>query len=332
MNMCRKKSILCFFILTALILSVQTASAITFSASPNPAPMNKTVTFRVGVTLRTNPLGAPCSVSIDFGDGSASVLLGTVVTTTPTIFQTTHTYPRTGFYRARAYASCPALINPSEAYLGVRISDFEIQRMELLFENGRPQATLQRNAPSPGLTATINFSGSELVKGYWEVDGRQTQHFFKQLSIGPQIDIVFPKIPGLSTFESGSHVVRFVITQPSLDINFPKAVYYVTPESFIKVADIRFSHPGEAEPARFDSGQIAWEGIPETEVYMVHFFVNGEDKPVFSAYAAKNRYTIRPDMLAHFIDPQKLYQLQVEGYHADTRLTGKSRKIPVTLK
>lgn len=314
-------------ILFSLFLYAQSTSAMTLTASPNPAAMNKTITFKIKLTIAAGP----CNVHINFGDGRAALLVGTT-NQTETTFQTTHTYAQAGVYTVFAYSDCVNVAPPNPVYLSLRISDFEITKIETLFETGKPQVTLDRNAPAPGLYAKINFSGSGFLKGYWEIDGKIDQYFFKQLSIGPQAMIEYPKIPGLKTFKSGSHIVRFVVTQPTLDITFPSVVYYVTEKSALHMFNIDILNPGPHMVLPFEPLTVNWKELPSTEVYMVHIYSLDSDIPVFSAYAKKSSYIIRPEILKGYLTAGKSYIIQIQGYHEDTRLTGQSKKLHIRFK
>lgn len=323
--MYKKQLLSCVFIFALTLLAAGTASAATLTASPNPATMNKTVTFKIGVTFGSGL----CDVEIDFGDGSPVLNIWNVNQPNATL-QVNHAYSRTGVYTVRATLDdCAGTVQPNPVFLTLRVSDFEIKRLETLFDTGKPQVTLQRNQPAPRLSTIINYSGSGFIKGYWEVDGDRQHHFFKQLSIGPQEVIEYPKIPGLSTFKPGSHVVRFVITEPALDIAFPKVVYYVAEQSYLKAADIKILTPGSDTALPFEPITFSWQKVPNTEVYMVHIFAEQEDQPIFSAYSKKNSYYLRPEIMERYMKPDHQYSFQVQGFHEDTRLTGQSGHVPL---
>lgn len=308
-----------------ILLSISSASAVTLTASPNPATINKEVTFSIGVQFTSVPGDPGCNVIIDYGDGGPNDSVNFRSSTTR---QTSHVYPQAGSYTANARVTDCALstVAPNPVFLNVRVADFEIKRIELLFDNDKSQVTLQRNQPAPGLTALVNFSGTEFVRGYWEVDGIRQQAFSRQLSMGPQAVFEYPKIPGLKTFKQGSHVIRFVITHPILDITFPKAIYYVTAEKYLKVNDINILSLDPGGDRTTAGMSITWQAIPLTEIYMVHVFANKEGTPVFSAYSRENSYHIRPEIVAKIRERKGPYYIQIEGFHEDTRITGQSEK------
>jgi hypothetical protein len=324
-DMHSKKLLICVFIIALILPAAGTAAAATLTASPNPAAMNKTVTFKIGVTFGSGL----CDVEIDFGDGSPFSIISNVNQPNSTV-QVNHTYSRTGVFTVRAtLVDCAGTVQPNPVFLTLRVSDFEIKRLETLFDTGKPQVTVQRNQPAPGLSTIINYSGSGFIKGYWEVDGDRQHYFFKQLSVGPREVIEYPKIPGLSTFKPGSHVVRFVITEPALDIAFPKVVYYVTEQSYLKDVAIEILTPGPGTVLPYKPITLSWQKVANTEVYMVHIFSEQEDQPIFSAYSKKSSYYLRPEILERYMKPEHQYYFQVQGFHEDTRLTGQSNRMPL---
>lgn len=328
----KKIIILQLFLVIFFLLSLAgPVWSITLTASPNPATMNKTVTFKINVALTSSV--DPCNnVAIDYGDGSAIVDLVSVTFIRDTTFVATHTYSRTGHYTVKVYSDCAAVVKPSPAYLSLRISDFEIKRMETQFENGRPEITIQRKEPVPDLYTKINFSGSGFLKGYWEVDGAKRNYVFKQLSIGPEVVLQYPGFPSLPSFTPGSHIVRFVITEPSLDINFPKAVYFVTAEDYIPVSRIVVLLPADSLKLGNEPIVFKWQTSPLATVYLVHMSAENEAIPVFSAYSKQGSYILRPDTPALRIVPGKQYYLQVLGFSDTLQLVAQSEKTVLSFK
>ncbi len=321
------KFIRLFFILVFLISLTGTASAITLSASPNPATMNRTVTFKIKVSVTLDT----CNIFINYGDGVLlDVPLGTVAGDQTLV--ATHTYSRTGNYTVTVYGDGVNVVKPNPAYLNLRISDFEIKRIETKFENNRPEITLKRKEPVPDLYTKINFSGSGLIKGYWEVDGFKRHSFFKHLSIGPETTFKYPAVPPLPSFTPGSHVVRFVITQPSLDINFPRAVYYVTAEEYISISKIEFLLPGDKRELRYQPIVFKWQTVPSAILYLVHIFSEEQALPVFSAYSKQGRYSLKKDILTSKLTPGAQYYIQVLGFNRDTQVMAQSKKTAITFK
>ncbi len=315
-----------FFILIFVLSFASQAFAMTLSASPNPATMNKTVSFKINASYP----GGSANYFINFGDGGADVALG--LHSGNITLTATHTYSQSGVYTARAYADDLNVVNPNPVYLSVRVSDFGITRLETKFENNLPQITIKRKQPVPDLYTKINFSGSGFIKGYWEVDGFKRNYVFKHLSIGPDVILKYPGYPSLPSFTPGSHIVRFVITHPTLDINFPRAVYYVTPDDFVPVSKIKFLVPGKNEVLTYQPMEFKWQIISSATLYLVSFYSDQENVPIFSAYAIKGSYAIRPDVLKSNLVSGRPYLLQVQGFNDKNQLLAESDKIPFTFK
>lgn len=319
-GMFSKHSLIASIIVALVLCAVTDALAITVSASPNPAIINKAVTFTIAVTTDS----PPSDIYISFGDARGDGRLVGTVTQTDSTLQITHIYDKAGIYTISVHDADFDAEPPNPATMTLRVEDFDIKRIETVFDTGRPEVTLFRNQPAPELSTIINYSGTGFIKGYWEVDGIKKHHFFKQLSVGPQEVITYPSMPGLSTFKPGSHVVRFVITEPLLDIPFPRVVYYVTEQAYVTETEIAVLTPGSGGPLPFKPLTLAWQSVPNTEVYMVHIFKQPDQAPIFSAYSKKNSYALRPEILARFLKPGETYHYTIQGFHEDTRLTGKS--------
>ncbi len=97
-------------------------------------------------------------------------------------------------------------------------AEFMITRLQLYFENGRAEITVKRNQPGLKAYAEIRYVGSGLLQGYWEVDGRILSHVNRHLVYGRSLTLESPEIPSLPTFTTGTHIVRFLITNPSLEM------------------------------------------------------------------------------------------------------------------
>jgi len=313
-----------FIVIVSLCFFTGTAAAITLSASPNPGTMNKTVTFKIGVSVILDT----CNIFINYGEGMlVDTPMGTVNGDKTLVV--THTYARAGNYTVSVYGDTNNVVGPNPVSLNLRISDFEIKRIETKFENNRPEITIKRREPVPDLFVKINFSGSGLLKGYWEVDGFRRNSFFKQLSIGPETIIKYPGTPPLPSFTPGSHIVRLVITQPSLDINFPKAVYYVTAEDYISISKIKFLLPEDTTKLDYKPVVLKWQTTSAAVLYLVHIFSENGTIPVFSAYSKQGQYRLKTETLTSMLAPGNQYYMQVIGFNKDTHVVAQSKKTAI---
>jgi len=107
----------------------------------------------------------------------------------------------------------------------------KIEKMSIYFENDRPEITVKRNYPLKAFVE-IECSGDGLLVGQWEVDGYFLANINMTISSGYRLLIESPDIPQIPTFVSGTHRIRLVITNPSLGITFPTAIYFVTADEW----------------------------------------------------------------------------------------------------
>lgn len=327
------------FILTIVAATSMQCHAVTVTASPNPATVNQTVTFTV------NFGSTGCDIHMDFGEGAGLQFVGSAIG--GPIFTTTHTYASAGTYSVAAWAdigTCgtpsgpnPSLpltlnvINPAVPPSLNTIGRFSIDRIELKFKNKRPQITVKQNDPDLGLEAKINFTGTGLLKGYWEVDGFQRSRVFKHLAIGPNITFKYPRIPSLPTLTPGHHTVRFVITQPTLNITFPKALYFVENTKFIKERPIKLIHPQKNQSVLFEPLVFNWQAIPNVKHYLVTLLPDEKKKsktrpePIYSAYTEKTEYRLSNRVLQSRFFPGKSYQWLVKGLNRQNEVIGQSK-------
>ncbi len=313
-----------FVFFVFLMVSIKgSAMAITLTASPNPAAMGQTVTFKIDVS---KPSGS-ANYFIMFGDSRSALALGSY--SGDQTITVTHTYDQAGVYTVQAYADDPDVVTPNPGLLSVRVSDFQITRLETFFDNQRPEITIKQREPVPALYTKINFTGAGFLKGYWEVDGFKRNYVFRRLSIGPEITLKYPDALPLSSFTPGSHIVRFVITQPYLDISFPKAVYFVTAEEYKAVFPIRFLMPENKAVLKYQPFEFKWETVPSAALYLVFIFQEGRPAPVYSAYSKQGNYHLRPQTLSELMVPGKAYRFQVKGFDRQARLVAQSKIIGV---
>jgi len=203
-------------------------------------------------------------------------------------------------------------------------AEFRITRLQLYFENKRAEITVKKNQPSLRTYADIRFTGSGLLQGYWEVDGRRLSNVFKHLLYGRSITIETPDMPPLPTFETGTHRVRFVITNPSQDIPFPEAIYFVTAEEFREILPITLIFPQDKSEVDYSPLTFGWEGKDHTLTYLIEFLEEGEEKPIFSAYTRNSEYSLPLIVLKSIFTPGRTYLWRVKGFDAENNITGTS--------
>jgi subtilisin family serine protease len=124
-------------------------------------------------------------------------------------------------------------------------ADFGIKKIELYFENKKPEITVERNYPLKAF-ADISFTGSGLLQGYWEVDGRVLSRINQHFTYGRSGILQTPDVPSLPTFEPGVHIIRLVITKPEIQIALPSIAYFVASQEFKGSSEDDATHvPGQ---------------------------------------------------------------------------------------
>lgn len=203
-------------------------------------------------------------------------------------------------------------------------SDFSITRLQLYFENQRAEITVKRNQTDLKTFADIRFSGSGLLTGYWEVDGRILENVNQHLVYGNSITLISPKVPSLPTFSPGTHLVRFVITQPSENIPIPQALYFVTAEKSGDIRSIDLIMPEDNAEIGYSPVTLDWQNVKWAETYLIVFLGKTDEKPIFSAYTKNHTYQIPPFILHSLFTPDGTYQWRVKGYDAAGDIIGES--------
>jgi hypothetical protein len=307
-----------------------TASAVnvvySFTSTP-PSDVNlrsdKGVFLAGNSVIGEDPI--PLTVSVINGTGSVSEALNIPVAISKraeALGTNRITYTRT-FYNqnTQTQVSGQMTLNLTTEAL----AEFKINRLQLYFENKRAETTIKRNYPSLKAYADIRFTGSGLLQGYWEVDGRILSHIHMHLVYGRNMILETPEIPPLPTFDDGTHRLRLVITSPLLDIPMPEAIYFVTSEDY-KFAPFHIDlvSPDDAVELAYSPVVFRWEGKDVTVAYLIEFFEKGDEKPIFSAYTRKVEYNIPNPILKQLFMPGKAYRWKVKGFDTETNIIGES--------
>lgn len=305
-----------FTIMTMVFVS-GTAHAISITTSPAQARVNQPVTFNINFGF-TN-----CMTWVDYGEGAGLQYVGTPSGTTLSV---THTYTKAGLYTFTVQTASCNPTPPNPASITVKVSDFRVTRLELAFENNRPEITIQRNAPGPKLKAKIKYAGMGFLKGYWEVDGFKRHQVFKRLHAGHSIEVPYPAIPSLPTFTPGSHRVRFVITNPEMNITFPTAIYFVETREHLAQSNIHLIYPSDKATLPFEPLNLSWKPSQQAVLYLVSMYTEKEGEPVFNAYTKRPSYRPNPALFSSRFLPEKEYYWQVSGFNKDNDMTAQSKK------
>lgn len=325
------------FLLLTLVLCIvapRLGQAITISA-PQTIEIGRPVTITVQGTLSGFP-STGCNVQLDFGDSTQPEL--SPECTQPSLpcgFTTTHIYQRPGTYTLRASGSGTCVggftgVDP--AIKTIVVVDLNIQRVDLYFNNRQPKTTVNQYQRDLKAFAAIRYTGSGLLQGQWEIDGRLFSKVKKQLYRGQQnIIIQTPVAPPLPTHAMGSHQVRFVITRPAGALETPQAVYFVTADPQKFKPSIRLVAPNNNRTLVCEPTTFRWEALSKVYVYLVEFTEAGGSDPTFSAYAKKSEYTLRDDICRSLFSAGRSYQWQVKGLSQEGQIIGQSEAFSVYL-
>ena len=279
--------------------------------------------FQVGgTTIGTNP--TPLSASVVNGRGSVSeqiTILPSVVQSALSLGFSRMTYTRT-FTSGAVTVTTNITINiTSESGASLLIT-----RMQLYFQNRMPVITVKRNDPTLKAYVENTYVGSGFLQGYWEVDGNLLTNVRQMITTGRTVTIESPSPPILSTFIPGDHQIRFVVTSPFQSISFPQISYYVTPEESAasRLARLSLVAPGDQGLVDYEPTTFSWNRSEGVSVYFIQFFLRGEDKPVFSAYAKNPTYRLPDSALKAFFLRGKTYSWKVTGLDSSNTAAAES--------
>ena len=218
-------------------------------------------------------------------------------------------FERTFAGPANAPTSQPVILIASSEAVG----PLRIRRIELYFENRRGEITVSRNRRGLKGFADIRFAGSGVLSGFWEVDGRRILDVNRQLNFGTSVTLSTPDLPDLPTFDTGAHIVRFVVTDPAPGGPLPQLLYYVTAARELRPLriDARLEEGAGAPAAKH---LFSWEKPPGTGLFFIEFSEEPGGKPVFSAYSREGSYALPDRGLEGVFIRGKLYYWRVKGY------------------
>ncbi len=206
-----------------------------------------------------------------------------------------------------------------------------VSRIQLYFANKRADITANKNQKL-SLSVDLKLYGKGLLKGYWEVDGRLISRVYKQINYSKTITLKVPKIPGLPTYEVGTHRVRFVITSPEPGISLPQAIYFVKEQPSLVSSTIKLIKPKKYAVMDGDVWEFIWEPKSKTDTYMLEFYKKNEKKPIFSALSRTPAYTIPGYIVKKIFNTGGTYSWKVSGYNSFSNQIGVSETRDFLLK
>jgi hypothetical protein len=209
--------------------------------------------------------------------------------------------------------------------------------MQLYFQNRQPVITIKRNDPSLKAYVDINYVGSGLLKGYWEADGTLLWNVNQTISSGTKITLESPGAPPLPAFTSGTHRVRFVVTNPSQNIPFPEIIYFITadepkPEEMKKAAIITLTFPNNQNTIDYTPVSFLWTFREDVTTYFLEFFLKDEEKTLFSAYTRNPVYKLPDVVLREKFSPGESYKWRVRGFDRLNKVIAESTIFTFTFR
>ena len=301
------------------------AHAITLDA-PRTIEIDRPVTITATGQLTSNQ--DVCYLLINFGDGTPAARSPNCSdASVPCRVSTTHVYERPGNFTIRAYTTdcLPGAFVKNPVVKTIRVVDFKIERISLYFGNRQPKITVDQYQRELKAFAEISYTGEGLLEGQWEVDGRLFSKVKKPLLRGQQtITIETPPAPPLPTHAVGSHRIQFVVTQPSIGIQMPQALYFVTAQPAPPKPPIRLIAPVDRQTLFCEPIAFRWEGAEKTYAYLVEFTEEGAEYPSYGAYARKTEYTLPADACRSLFTADKNYRWQVKAYDQNGEVIAES--------
>ncbi len=205
---------------------------------------------------------------------------------------------------------------------------FSISRMHIYFDEDRAKMMVKRNQKDISASVDITYDGSGMLKGYWQVDSRILARVQKQLPHGRNrvVTLAYPGHPPIPTYFTGSHRLRFVVTEPETQAEeFPFVIYVVSGESTQERNPVRIISPTREKRISLEKAVFRWKPARLASVYLLSFYNEGEDEPFFTAYARGLEYQIGQDTLEKF-RPGKIYTWRIKGYDKQGNVVALSEK------
>lgn len=210
----KRKSFLIFLImlLAAIFPAKDSGASVTWVTTSPLAPAYVGVPYSYQLEATTVP--PPTTYSIVAGSmpglslSSSGLITGTVLSSgTATV-----TIRASGFTATGAPQSADRTFTLPYLDTGVTGS-LRIKRLQVLFENNRPEITIEKNQSPPRVSARLSFIGSGLLQGYWAVDGAIHSRIHQTLISGANMVLPLPTVPPLPTYQTGGHLITLVITE-----------------------------------------------------------------------------------------------------------------------
>ena len=236
----------------------------------------------------------------------------------------------TRFYYERSFLAAVGAVGGNTARVDFQIvsesiADLSIKKIDLYFENRRPEVTIEKGHKGLKAFADISYAGSGLFEGYWEVDGRVISRVFQQLTFGGLLKLQTPEIPELPTFDPGTHRIRFVITRPAQRLPMPVIIYFINLDRFKPApSTIGALSPPDRAVVEYGSQKFEWQRPVNTAVFLVQYGDKLESKTVFSAYTRDAFYVLPDAILKTSFKVGEQYYWKVIGFDEENAIIGES--------
>jgi hypothetical protein len=198
-----------------------------------------------------------------------------------------------------------------------------IKRLQVRFDNNRPEITVAKDQPPPRVYADLSYIGSGILRGYWSVDGAIHSRIEQNLISGQELVLSMPPVPPLPTYQSGGHRVTLVITEPPLAA-VPEAIYYVTEKERKAFAPIGIIGPPDRAELDYTPLNFRWQLQSGSTFYLVEFFEVEDEEPIFSAYTKGTSYALPNHSLRKFFSANNTYLWRVQAFSAAGEMINES--------
>jgi hypothetical protein len=192
--------------------------------------------------------------------------------------------------------------------------ELDITRMRIYFPNNRPKITVKRNDRDLSAAVEIGFTGSGLLEGRWEVDGRLIHRELRQLVHGRPVVVELPEALRLPTFAVGVHRVRFEVTRPEEALPPPEAIYFVTAAEDPTALPIALLEPGDASRLPAELPSFRWQAPERARTYRIDFIRDSDGETLFTAYTRTPQYQVPAEIRKQLFAAGGAFRWSVTGY------------------
>jgi hypothetical protein len=317
-------------LLLALIgVTAAAAARATITVDVNPQ------TTTVGQTVTIFGTSNCELIQVDFGDGSPIASVTGPAYSTAHIYTTPSPNPPGIFLISVQGVACldaqttnaiSVIVNPGGGGGGpgdpppptptTPVGTLFIERLGLHFENHRPEIRVEQNQKRLQAFAEVQYSGTGLLQGYWEVDGRIWSFVNRHLVFGNVVTLESPSLPGLPTTESGLHRVRLVLLRPATGYVAPTALYFAGFDQAEPIEPLLLVAPARRAVVNYAGNRFQWSGPVEAQGYRISFFDADSNETVFSAMSRTTRYDLPADLVESRFATNGRYEWQVVALDA----------------